>query len=349
MKRISSWVLAAMLLAEGIALAFPADVYSATVSSGTVKAKSGFVRASASTGATVSFCVSSGDEVAILGEEKGKDGKTWYRVSVGTNVGFIRSDLVSKTNKKVNVSDQLVKNSASASNGAGNQTQAVSNNVVVSGNASVINTAAAANQTTTAASAGTGTGRINGTSVRMRKNASVSSGVVTYMNTGDTVTIIAEGKASDGHVWLQVRSGDKTGFIRSDLVTKDASASSATSPVSAGTTLSAGTTITAGTTVTTSSPGSSDGSVKTVEPGQGMVKGNNVRIRSNASTAGNIVGTVSSGCELKLLGVEKATDREWVKVETTYQGRDVSGYIGDQGSQRSCQDNDNHDKYYHRK
>ncbi len=304
--RITMGMIAAVLV---IAAAFPVQVHSATVSSGTVKAKSGFVRSSANASSAVSFCVSSGDEVAILGQEKAKDGKVWYKVAVGTSVGYIRSDLVSKTDKKTNVSDALVKDTKASSNTA--NTQAA--------------TAAAANAATaTASTAGTtsgSTGTIKGTSVRMRKNASLNSGVVTYLDNGANVTILAEGKAADGQVWYQVRNGDQTGFIRSDLVNKAASATPATA---AGQT----TVATAATATTTAATTATSGNVvKTIEPGTGLVKGVNVRIRSNASTAGDIVTTVSSGCELKLTGVEKATDREWVKVETTVQGKSVTGYI----------------------
>ncbi len=284
-----------MLIIQSIAVASPEQIYGATVSSGTVKVKSGFVRTAADGKSAVSFCVASGNEVAILGEEKGKDGKTWYKVAVGTSTGYIRSDLVSKTDKKINVSDSLAKSSQAVS--------AASNNTTTK-------TTTASTATATAASGSSGV--IKGTYVRMRKNASLTSGVVTYLNSGDTVTIMAEGKASDGRVWYQVKSKDQTGFIRSDLVTR----SSAVAGVNTATTATA-----------TATTATSANTVKTIEPGSGLVKGVNVRIRSIAGTTGDIVGTVSAGCELKLLGVEKAPDREWIKVQTTVQGKDVTGYI----------------------
>ena len=306
MKRhIIAGLLVSVVTAQAIVLAFPSNVYSATASSGTVKAKSGFVRASASVSSAVSFCVSSGNEVAILGEEKGKDGKTWYKVAVGTSVGYIRSDLVTKSNRKVAVSDAVAGTAVASKTPAATATQPVKT------------TATAA----TAATAGTGTGTVKGTYVRMRKNASLNSGVVTYLDSGSVVNILAEGKASDGAVWYQVKKGDQTGFVRSDLITKNA----VTNPAVATTAAAATTTTT--TAATQTATASSTGVVKTIEPGAGLVKGSNVRIRSNASTAGDIVGTVSSGCELKLLGVEKATDRDWIKVEATVAGKAVNGYI----------------------
>ena len=307
MKRhIIAGMLSVVLLAGGMAFAYPSNAYGATVSSGTVKVKSGFVRASASPQSAVSFCVASGNEVAILGEEKGKDGNTWLKVAVGTSVGYIRSDLVTKSNNKTTVSDSLVANA----------TQTAKTNT------STTHTAATTATTTAATANITGsTGTVKGTYVRMRKNASLTSGVVTYLDSGAVVNIIAEGKASDGQIWYQVKSGNQTGFVRSDLITK-----TATATTTAATTAASATAATAATTAATTTS-ANNGVVKTIEPGTGLVKGSNVRIRSIAGTTGDIVGTVSSGCELKLLGVEKATDREWIKVETTVQGKAVSGYI----------------------
>ena len=298
-QRVISGLLIMVLVVPGIMMATPTQTYGATVSSGTVKVKSGFVRSAASSQSAVSFCVASGNEVAILGEEKGKDGNKWYKIAMGTATGYIRSDLVSKTDKKVTVSDSVAKQTtqAAATASAGNTT--------------------AGTQTNTAGTASGSTGVVNGTSVRMRKNASLNSGVVTVFNSGTILSILAEGKASDGQIWYQVRKDNQTGFIRSDLVTRTGAATTQTAQTATQTTQT-------GQTDQTSQTG---GTVKTVEPGAGLVKGVNVRIRNSASTAGNIVGTVSTGCELKLLGVEKAPDREWIKVEATVGGEAVNGYI----------------------
>ena len=88
-----------------------ANVYGATVNTATVKAKSAFVRKGSSTKNETAFCVKNGDTVAVLSEEKGDDGKTWYKVAIGDSVGFIRSDLVTKTDTKITVSDSLVTSS----------------------------------------------------------------------------------------------------------------------------------------------------------------------------------------------------------------------------------------------
>ncbi len=298
MKRRIIMGMCAVLGAMSIAALSPIQTYSATVSTGTVKTRSGFVRTAATSKSAVSFCVSSGDEVAILSEEKGKDGNTWYKVAVGTSVGYIRSDLVSKTKKSMTVSDSLVKNS-----------QAASNTNAATASQSTARAAASVAESKSAGASAAGTGTVKGTYVRMRKNATLNSGVVTYLNTGDVVGILAEGKASDGQVWYQVKKGDQTGFVRSDLINKTALAASTTAQTPA----------TTGT--------NTQGVVKTVEPGAGVVKGINVRIRSTAATTGDIVGTVSTGFGLKLLGVEKAPDREWIKVEATMEGKTVSGYI----------------------
>ncbi len=314
--RLLAGMLCVIFLSQSLAVLFPVYSYSATVSSGTVKARSGFVRVSASPQAAVSFCVASQDEVAILGEEKGKDGNTWYKVAVGTSTGYIRSDLVSKTDKKVNVSDSLAP-----------KAQAQQNNAA----ATAKSTDAAKTSATGASSvpASAGTGMVKGTSVRMRNGASLTSGVVSYLDNGTGVVILAEGKASDGQIWYQVKAGDQTGFVRSDLINKITSPATPNASSSAVSNTAAATTAmtAAASTVTTTSTTSSSGEVKTIEPGSGQVRGVNVRIRNGASTSSDIVGTVSSGCELKLMGVEKGSDREWIKVEAKVSGKDVTGYI----------------------
>ena len=287
--RITVETLAAILLIQGIALAAPVEVHSATVSSGTVKGSSCFVRASAGGGSAVSFCVSSGDEIAILGEEKAKDGNTWLKIAIGTSVGYIRSDLVSKTNKKVNVSDDLVGKEKKKTEPAAPATPA---------------TPATPSTPAAPATPGTGNGIVNGTSVRMRTTASTSSGIVTYLDAGMVVTILAEGKAADGQIWYQIKNGDQTGFVRSDLIRKNGETPS-----------------------TPSTPAANDeNTTRTIEPGTGLVKGVNIEVKSSAGD-GTVVATVSSGSELKLLGLEKAGDKEWIKISASVQGQEVNGYI----------------------
>ncbi len=293
--------LAAILLIQGIALAAPVEVHSATVSSGTVKASSCFVRSSANGSSAVSFCVSSGDEVAILGEEKSKDGNTWYKISIAGSVGYIRSDLVSKSNKKINVSDSLV---------GGQKEKSPASPAASATPASPATPATPA----APATGGNGTGIVNGTSVRMRTTASTSSGIVTYLNTGMSVTILAEGKASDGQIWYQIKNGDQTGFVRSDLI-KKAGQPEAKTPEN-------------GQETKETTTGDNEGDTKkTIEPGTGFIKGSDVNIRNAAGESGQVIGSVSSGNELTLLGLEKSGDKDWVKVSVTIGGQEVSGYI----------------------
>lgn len=299
---------------------FSTIVYAATVGTATVKAKSAFVRQSSSTKSETAFCVANGDSVAILSEEKGDDGKTWYKIAIGNSVGYIRSDLVTKTDKKITVSDSLVPStdkktqSTSASNNA-NGTTATSNS-----------------NSSNSTGAGAGTGTVKGTYVRVRGNASTTSNVVTYLNTGDVVAIVGEGKGSDGQIWYQIKKDLCTGFIRSDLLTNvnysKATSSNTTSSASSNATQL----ITPGTTAQTtdnsdSAKETTSSSTTEIIPGKGLVGGMNVRVRDKASTGGAIVSTVNTGQNVSLLDKETGPDREWYKIEMTVGDQKVTGYI----------------------
>ena len=291
------------------------NVYGATVNEGTVKARSGFVRKSSSTAGEVSFCVSSGEKLAILSEEKGSDGKTWYKVAQGNATGYIRSDLVTKTDKKIAVSDSLV-TTDKKSQASSNAKPAQNDDTKTKQSTQNTQTSQTVSSTTTASAQ---TGVVKGTSVRLRSNASTSSNIVSYLNIGDVVTILGEGKASDGQNWYQVRKGESTGFIRSDLVNK----------VAGDTTAKTTATTTAGTdsasTVSSAAAGNGDTVFKT---GKGNVKGTSVRVRESATTtADNVVSTVNNGQEMTILAEEAGADRKWYKIEAKIGDKTVTGYV----------------------
>lgn len=294
-----------------------ANVYGATVNTATVKAKSAFVRKGSSTKNETAFCVKNGDTVAVLSEEKGDDGKTWYKVAIGDSVGFIRSDLVTKTDTKITVSDSLVtsSNKKSQDSSASTKTQETTTS-------STNDT----KQTTTQTTGSEKTGIVKGTYVRIRSNASTTSALVNYVNTGDIVTIVGEGKGSDGQVWYQIKKDDCTGFIRSDLLTGISYSGTSTGTSTGSNTLA--TASTSNTSSTSSTSNTSDAtSTKEIQPGTGLVKGINVRIRDKASTEGAILKTVSTGAEITLLDKETGQDRDWYKVEITDGDKKVDGYI----------------------
>ena len=112
--------------------------------------------------------------------------------------------------------------------------------------------------------AASGTGYINGTSVRMRAGASTTSQILGTYNTGTAMTITG----SSGN-WYAVSYNGKNGYVCKDYMTT-------TQPSQGTTTPAAGT--------------------------AGTVKGNYVRLRSGAGTNYSILGTYNNGTPLTITG-----------------------------------------------
>ena len=67
-----------------------------------------------------------------------------------------------------------------------------------------------------------GNAKVKASSAMIRKDADKSSDVVASVLKGDSLDVISSKKASDGQTWYKVYvDGEKTGYIRSDLVTVD--------------------------------------------------------------------------------------------------------------------------------
>lgn len=127
-------------------------------------------------------------------------------------------------------------------------------------------------------------GKVVGTDVNMRERPSTDSASLgTYAK--DTVMSIIG--LNEG--WFKVRFGDKTGYIRSDLMTLVASNGTA------------------------ASSGSSSASIT------GKVTGSKVNMRETPSTSAEILGTYALGTVMDVLGI----DNGWYKV--AYDGK--TGYM----------------------
>ena len=67
-----------------------------------------------------------------------------------------------------------------------------------------------------------GNAKVKASSAMIRKDADKSSNVVASVLKGDSLEVISSKKADDGQTWYKVYvDGEKTGYIRSDLVTVD--------------------------------------------------------------------------------------------------------------------------------
>ncbi len=148
------------------------------------------------------------------------------------------------------------------------------------------------------------TAKITASSVRVRKEASTGSDVVTSVSNGDSFTIQAEVNGSDGYVWYQISVNNQIGYIRSDLAQKSEGGS------------------------TTTTTGTSTANVTEVQPISAKVTGGQVRVRPDASTNGSVVTTVAKDTVVTVNGTAEGADNKlWYKVSFRSGNDDITGFI----------------------
>ena len=150
-------------------------------------------------------------------------------------------------------------------------------------------------------------GRVTASSVKIRESADTNSEMLSGALQGDILPITGEVTGADGKVWYQVTfEGNRTGYIRSDLMEKVSNSGS-------------------GNTSNASTPASG---VVAVTPVSATVSGEQVRVRSDASTSGSIVTTVKRDVVLTITGT--ATDSEgktWYQVSFNDASGQVTGFV----------------------
>ncbi len=175
------------------------DVFAATANKGSVKCRSGIVREKASSSAACVFCVKQGEDVLILSEEDGKDGKKWYKIRVQDKSGYIRSDLVTKSKETVTIKTEESAAPAEEAEPA-QETQEAQ---------------------TVAGTQGMQLGKVKGSGVNVRTQP-VDGKVVSRVTTGDSVTVKSSMQGSDNNTWYAISFVQNkealTGYIRSDFV-----------------------------------------------------------------------------------------------------------------------------------
>lgn len=148
-------------------------------------------------------------------------------------------------------------------------------------------------------------GKVTAQAAKIRASASTSSDQVGSAIKGETYTIVGEETGADGYVWYQVTfDGNKTGYIRSDLMTKT------------GDTTSTGGTINPSVEVTD------------VQPISATITGSSVRVRSDASTSGSILAGVVRDSVVTITG--QATDTQgktWYRVTFSSDSGEITGFI----------------------
>lgn len=187
------------LFAEGFASV------SQAASAAKVTARAANIRAEASASSTAVGSVKLDDDIEILGQTVGGDGKVWYQIYVNsTSTGYIRSDLV-----------KITDGSTPPSLDGGNNTTATP--TPSTGNAA---SNVEAEQVTPVG------GKVSGSNtVRVRTSPSTANNnnVLTSVNSGTEVTVVARATGADNMVWYQIKftmdNQEAIGYIRSDYVT----------------------------------------------------------------------------------------------------------------------------------
>lgn len=156
---------------------------------GKVSVRSATIRRDADVNSDAVGSAAQDTAVTITSEVTGSDGKVWYQVDVNGTQGYIRSDLIQKTE------------SADANAGAA---------VTIAPTVAVTEVQP---QSATVTSS---------QSVRVRSDASTSSQIITTVQNGTVLTVTGQATGADEKVWYRVSfvadNTEITGFIRSDYV-----------------------------------------------------------------------------------------------------------------------------------
>ena len=288
--KMSALILVTLCVTLGVTVAMAQSAYGYTAVRATVTVKSGKVRKTPSQKGQFVFGVIKDETVTVIGEEKGDDGKTWYKIKVLGSVGYIRSDLIKKSNIEVKSESTPDENNNPSGNSG------------TSGDAN-----SAGNSATNSGTAGP---QVKGSNVICREEASTKSGIRIVLQNGQPLTIISTEKGKDdGKEWhfVSFRKNDKDykGYIRSDLVNMS------------GTSQSSG--------ADSSGNDSSDG---TKEPQVGKIKGTGVNIRK-APVDGKIICRLTTGNQITVTDQLRsdADGQIWYAISFLNNKKPENGYV----------------------
>lgn len=264
-------------------------VYAYTAVKGIVTCSSGMVRKDPSTASACVFCVSKDNELAIISEKTGKDGKVWYQVAAGDAVGYIRSDLIKKTTTKIETNIQPAQNEENVIDTS--KTSTTVEKTEVSGNVM--------------------TGKIKGTSVRIRDKASINGNIAGVLFNGATVTVIGKESADDKD-WYKVQctyqNNAITGYVCADYVETTEVVKNETKPESENTE-------------------NNENQKTTASNAVGTVKGYGVNVRKSP-VDGESICKLNNGAQIAAIDQETGSDGKiWYKISFTYNMTAQSGYI----------------------
>jgi len=270
------------------------STYGYTAVKGTVTASSAKARKEPSTKSSMAFGVTKGEVVTILSEEKGNDDKVWYKVQVLDSVGYLRSDLVKKSNETVKTENN--------GQGDGQTGQASTTDNDTTGSSTTGGTTAGTQQTSTST--------VKGSNVIVREEATTKSSVRTVVQNGQSVSIASTVTGEDGKQWCLVsfsKSGNQyNGYIRSDLLN-----------------------ISGAEVTPQSQPDNSQGETTstTTTPQIGKIKASGVNIRQTP-VDGKVVCRLTSGNQITVTSQQKASDGNvWYGITFISKNTMMTGYV----------------------
>jgi len=201
-------------------------------------------RTGPSTSDSVIGTIPKGTEVDIIGINSG-----WYKLVYNGKTGYMRSDYIDVTSF-----DEDDKNDNQTS--AGSTAQQPENNT--SSNETAVDKK----------------GSVTGNYVRFRSAPSLNATIISLLNKGTAVTVVAE---TDD--WYKITYGGNTGYMSRDYIALSSGESSSN----------------------TSTPSVSDPDVEAMDE-TGYVTGNSVRLRKGPSTTDAIITTLNKGASVKITG-----------------------------------------------
>ena len=137
------------------------------------------------------------------------------------------------------------------------------------------------------------TGTVNADYVNVRTGAGTDQSRVTSLNSGTAVTIVGEEKDGSGATWYKINYAGGSGYMHSDYITVNGD-------------------------------NNNNNNNSGYEKKDGTVNANSVNVRGGAGTGNSIVGNLSSGAAVTIVGEKKdSSGVVWYKIE--YDGG--SGYM----------------------
>lgn len=296
----------------------------ALAATGTIKGNNVNVRAQAGTGAQKLCSLNAGTALTVLGSSKDANGKTWYQVSFTkegkTYAGYVISDYVNYKADDSQVGSTSGDSQTEISAG-GSQTSQSSTSQSSASQSS-------ASQSSASGTAVKWTATVQATNVNVRDRA-VSGNVVGKVSKAAQLNVFQSATGSDGKKWyyasFESDGRTQTGWIRSDFIKKNTSASSQ----------STGQTQT-GSEIQTGGQTASDGQVQSGIGTSGTDSIKNAKAVMNAvhvcvrkkPVDGAVICKLSTGKSLTIKAQKKGSDGKiWYKVTFSNNGKKETGYV----------------------